>query len=240
MFGRTIFDPVRVEWQFQCWEWYFENFGGWDRFQKQTLVTPTGDFFPYQPNGSHEYATVVFETVKDWMGMDTWSCDFIQVEDGDPFLGFRANVAYADSESDSEGAKVYYARSMLRDQAELIATLSHELSHCLLASTVTPPPKDAWHSLEPMTDLCAAFRGFGIFMANAAFPFRQKEGYLSDSELAFGLAIFCTLKGIAVRPVAQHLRANPRGYFKRAMKELRHHSERLEQIRKVEPVMGRD
>lgn len=261
VFHRSSFDPEKVAWQFDVYEWLLENFGGYTRFQKQTLVTPTSDFFPFTPRESKEYAEVVFETVKDYMGMDDWICRLIRIEDENPMDRLRKSShfygTWASAKSaaglfklDHEGAKIYYARSTLPNPALLIATLSHELSHYLISSTVTPPP-GGWAQLEPMTDLTSVFRGFGIFLANSAFNVTQwadytgsgwsasTHGYLTESELAFGLGIFCTLNDIHPKFVKKHLRPNPRSYFARAMKEMRHYEDRIQNLKEVVAVPNR-
>lgn len=261
-FKTTRFDPELVSWQFDVFEWLFTNFGGFERFKRQALVTPTADFFPFNPTDDHSYATVVFETVKDYMGMDDWFCSLFPLDDENPLDKLRAGSQFYGSwssaksaaglfELDRHGARIYYARSTLEDSVNLVATLSHELSHYLIASTVTDPP-GGWNQLEPMTDLTSVFRGFGIFLANSAFTTKQwgdhtgsgwsasQQGYLSESELAFGLAIYCSLLELEPRQVGKYLRPNPRSDFKKAMKEMRHYSHRLQDVREVVPIPERE
>jgi len=102
------------------------------------------------------------------------------------------------------------------------------------------------HALpEHATDLASVFLGFGIFTANSAFHFQQFSnsqtfgwrsrslGYLGEVDCAAALAIYAELCGVEDGHITQHLKENPRGYFKSVRKQLRKWRAELDGLREV-------
>jgi hypothetical protein len=119
-----------------------------------------------------------------------------------------------------------------------IGPLAHELAHYVSLAIREPPPGgDEFR--EHATDLIAVYLGFGVFLLNSAFKFRQytdtatgtqgwsvrRLGYLAPRELAYALAIFCAVKQIRMRDVAPLLSDPQRGFFRSAARELSRHTE---------------
>ncbi|TLU67496.1 hypothetical protein FE810_00640 [Thalassotalea litorea] len=113
----------------------------------------------------------------------------------------------------------------------MIATFAHELAHYLTASAKQEPP-GGWENWEFATDITATFLGFGVFMANSAFNFRQytdsdsqgwqasRNGYLTEAEHVFSLALFIQLKGISPATVTPFLKSHLRKMLKKALAEI--------------------
>lgn len=126
---------------------------------------------------------------------------------------------------------ITYNPSLLGNPAQLVATYAHELAHYLTACTSEEPP-GGWDNWEFVTDIAATFLGFGVFMANSAFNFQQyadidsqgwqynRNGYLSEAEHIFALAIFLELQGTPIEPALPHLKPNLKKLLKQAVKQL--------------------
>jgi hypothetical protein len=123
------------------------------------------------------------------------------------------------------------APSKLDDPMGFVATMAHELGHYSMSRFRGEPPGGD-EALEPATDVCAVFLGFGVFMANSAFTFQQfhdgrvqgwrtsQLGYLDEKALAYALALFLPLRGLDAGEARRHLKDNPRSYVKHALRHL--------------------
>jgi hypothetical protein len=142
---------------------------------------------------------------------------------------------------------ITYSPRILKDPEDVIATFAHELSHYIMHQYPTAPPGGEYAE-EPATDVCSVYLGFGVMMANSAFKFRQtqgagmvgweaqRKGYLSQSELAFALAMFAHLAEFSPDQVVPHLSANPRAQFQQHYAALSgEYGEMLDYLRDVRP-----
>ena len=259
-FRGPTFDKNRVRWQFQNFTWLFENFGGLPRFKQHSLVIPTRNVFPLVPDGTHQFAEAVFFIVKCYMGMEDWKCRLKPLDDGvDLIAKLKQSTPFYGTSASTKGAAglfkmswsgevtIFYSPELLRQPNNLVAVFAHELSHYLLATSITPNPGHIGDE-EHLTDLTSIFRGFGIFSCNSAFNFEQWSdmhgsgwkssnlGYLSESERAYAFAIYCKLAGILPKQVNKYLKANPRSIFKAAYRDLKDREDQLNEIREVEFV----
>jgi len=204
------------------------------------MVVPTKEFFPERYAGDHASAMIVFQRIKELMGMGDWHCEFVQRRSEEQELKADLSRSGVLGQTSSQGAAgtffsppeknvvITYSASLLRDPEGLVATLSHELCHYLLAVVREEPPC-TWKDLEPLTDLSAVLEGFGIFLCNSAFKFEQwtgvstqgwsakRSGYLNEAELGFALAISCVRNRLDVKIAARSLRPNPRQVFRDAL-----------------------
>ena len=115
----------------------------------------------------------------------------------------------------------------LRNPANLVATMCHELAHVhLLADKrITGDAQDG----EPLTDLVTVYFGAGIFTANSAFQFGQwqegnyggwsasRQGYLTEAQFGYALACYCWFRGETEAGWRHHLRENIAYYFDDSM-----------------------
>jgi hypothetical protein len=94
--------------------------------------------------------------------------------------------------------------------------------------------------------MTAVYLGFGIFLANSQYKFRQYSdyrgsgwgaqtvGYLNQLSLCYALAIFTELQTRDPREASKHLCSSARGYYQGAIRDLRKRwSLRIEQLRWV-------
>jgi hypothetical protein len=135
--------------------------------------------------------------------------------------------------------------SSLRDDAALIAALSHEVTHAYRdRHTLAVRDRDVE---EKLTDLTAVFLGFGVFLLNASHRVdsggyaetgerllyqRHSLGYLSPAEFALLLAAQVAARGLdarARRSVREALSPNHARLFELGVQEL---SEDLEGLRR--------
>lgn len=171
--------------------------------------------------------------------MEEWPCRLeAQEEDANPVVAPTIVVRNAEnnplgtiSKNDSNEVVVTYNPKITADPTQMVATFAHELSHYLTGTAPEPPP-GGWGNWEFATDIGATFMGFGLFMANAAFSFRQYTdgniqgwqtsggGYLSLEEYSYSLAIFLKLKDMPYESAAPYCRPNIKGLLKRAFKEI--------------------
>ncbi len=242
MFGifkkKAVLSQKDILFQIETYKWLMKHFGGDDFYVDTALILPTQEYFPSEVSNKNEAAMKTFLQVKKYAGLECWDCVLVQQEnDPDPKVGPTLLVQGADSSPlgtfsvNNETVQITYNPSLLRQPTQLVATFAHELAHYLTATASEPPP-GGWENWEFVTDLTAVFLGFGIFMANTAFNFQQftdldaqgwsinKNGYLTETEFCFALAIFCALKNIPLKQAITHLKPNLRKIIKRCASEL--------------------
>jgi hypothetical protein len=255
------FDEHLVQWHFEVWGWLLRNFGGMETLAKQPLITPTPEFFPFRPRLEHAYFEEVFGAVKQHAGMNEWPCRLEPLEEQDEQQRllrrhsqgeWQTGGAAGTFEWQGEEVVIRYAPNQASDPMALVATLIHELMHYLLSTAETDPP-GGWEEHEFHTDVACGFMGFGIFMTNSAFHFQQwgdavsagwhssRKGYLSESEHAFGLALFTVLTGADPDKVLPWLKSNPQSIYRAALAELDHRGTEIAALRRiVEGMPGAD
>lgn len=218
------------EWQLASFKWLFAEFGGADEHRNDILVLPTVEFFPATDAKGDEFAREMFDIVKRCAGLEEWPT---RLEKGlatqqhkavQPGFGIHhpSGDALGTFEVETTGdgkhvAVVTYAADQADHPVSLVATLAHELAHCLMSTAATSPP-GGWDIHELTTDLTAVFLGFGIFLGNSARTSRaftefdqqgwetRGQGYLSERALMTALAISETLAGRDPLAAAPHLK----------------------------------
>lgn len=143
---------------------------------------------------------------------------------------------------------VHYLPALVRDPAVLIGTFAHELGHRLIGlGSVSPPPIEGADEAESLIDVAAVYLGFGVFLANQAFSLQQhgdafsqgwqrsRRGYLPESDLVFGLAIFHAVKDLDPEPALASLKPHRAGPLRRTFGDLTRWSDRVRAIRAKEP-----
>lgn len=246
-----------IDWLFEVFAWLLEETGGCARFvEERRLVLPTDDFFPISRDQPKEqFAQAMFDQTRQLAGMADIPCKLVALEEGPTVGDLVGNAPHRESGRSAAGvfqhgagaksATIRYAPSGLADLEGFVATLAHELGHLLIHGFETEAPGSE-EAQEPATDVCAIFLGFGVFTANAAFHFKQYEngmsqgwsisrlGYLDEQALAYALAIFLELLELDLHATKHHLRPNPSGNAKYALRHLkRERAGDLESLRRV-------
>jgi len=139
---------------------------------------------------------------------------------------------------------VAYRLDQLRDPEVMVAQFAHTLAH-YLGTTASEPPPGGEENWPHVTELLAVFLGFGVAMADSAHtvkirscascagPAVERENYLSQYDVTYALAIFCTLKDIPAQQAARHLKSSLRPFFKKAMKDVARRQETLARLREM-------
>jgi len=214
--NRSPLDKDAEEWQIECWQWLHEGLAPLYEQSDYALVVPTDDFFPPTSKKGHQLAEHVLRCVTDLVGVTDWPFDLVvQDQSIDPKVGPLAVVRNV--QSDPHGTfslgphnriRISYNPALVDRPVDLIATLVHEVCHGVVLLIPEPPPGGSEFE-EYAVDLATAYLGFGIFGANTAFQFQQfsdigsgsqgwsssRVGYLTETEWAFALAIFLSLRG---------------------------------------------
>jgi len=217
LFGDGRFLDAEIEdWVLETWGWLMTNLGGMERLRVTELVLPTKDFYPPTEATGHARALYIFERTRAWMAMTDWPVE-LQVVERPPRAQRVGTYAALQRGASANGTFriedrqvcITYAADLVDNPRQLIATLSHELAHYLLATVREPiPGGNQLHELA--TELTVAYAGFGVFAANAAFSFQQhqdafgqgwsaqRSGYFSERTWAFALALFAALREIEI------------------------------------------
>lgn len=260
MFGlfraKPLLDDDSALWLRAAFRWARVNLQGTIDFERRELAAPSNRFFPDRIASPAELAPALFARVKRLAGLETWPCELVEQEaDPDPRVArtwviqnWPQSPAGTFSVRPGEDAKavITYNPALLRDPERLVATLAHELAH-YLSLVIREPPPGGDEFREHATDLIAVYLGFGVFLLNSAFKFRQftdtasgtqgwsvrRLGYLAPRELAYVLAIFCLLKRIPAAEVAPLLGDPQRGFFRKAMRELARQDQAIGEIAKI-------
>jgi len=236
---KPLLSEQDLDFQVATYRWLLKNFGGNDFYEESKLVLPTREHFPSKIEHEDEAANETFLAVKKYAGMEEWPCKLVrQEEDTDILVAPTLIVQNAPvnplgtfEAKDTSEIIITYNPAIVRDPTQLVATFAHELAHYLTGSGAEEPP-GGWDNWEFATDIAAVFLGFGIFMANAAFSFKQtadcdsqgwqsnRSGYLAESEFIFSLAIFMGLKNIPLEQASRFLKPNLGKLLERALVEL--------------------
>lgn len=249
---KPVLDEGTTAWLFDAYAWALDSFGT-DVFFNTELVLPNDNFFPDKLEEVDDVAESLFTRVREHAGMAEWPCRLIaQEEDINPVVAPAVLLQGAPSGpagTFSVGGRhnevqITYNPSQLARPEALIATFAHELAHYLGHSVGKAPP--GGHDFEEYaTDLLAVFMGFGIFLANSAFTFSQytdvgtqgwsaqRQGYLSEEQLTYALAIFVALKDIDRESVETYLDQSLRKVLKRSLREIGRRTEGMERLRAI-------
>jgi hypothetical protein len=240
MFGLSAKPPVDAEefdWLLACTAWLIPVLGGADAIRGQRLILPND--FPDPTTRGHARAIELFGQVRAFAGMAEWPCELVageeerstRIADGFALKHETRGPPLGTFGKSGGGITITYKPSLLQQPENLVATFAHELSHYLLHAQQSLPP--GGETLEEhATDLAAVMLGFGCFMANGAKSFRQFQnfgeqgwemrasGYLSESALVTGLALFVRLTATDPREASAALKDYLRKPFGQALKAI--------------------
>ena len=242
MFGvfgsKPVISDLDQQFQHDTYAWLLSHFGGPHFFKGKTLVLPTRDYFPAKVDSLDGAVSETFLTVKKYAGMSDWEC-VLQRQDEDVEARVAPTVVVKNAPTNPLGtfsatnktnAVITYNPKLAKEPLHLVATFAHELAHYLTATAPEPPP-GGWDNWEFATDIAATFLGFGVFMANSAFSFRQytdlnsqgwrwsRSGYLTEAEHVYALSLFLHLQKRSLTEVKPYLKSNLWSLIKKAYKQ---------------------
>ncbi|GAB5348069.1 hypothetical protein [Alteriqipengyuania sp. 357] len=210
------------EWLLACFAWLREVLEDADRWVPLVL--------PDDPQLlAAKTASELFEVVRARCDMADWPCQLERIDEQDmaDFREVRVGGAPLGMFSHECGKFVIrYHAGLLRTPDALVATFAHELAHYLLEGKGDPP--GGRDLSEHATDCCAAYLGFGVFLANSARHFEQftdgvwsgwhssASGYLSEQALVTAAALAAALNDHDPSAIEGQLKPYLRGDFRKA------------------------
>jgi len=255
LFRKTkLLTPEDEYFQVECFRWLLTHFGGDHFFSDTVLVLPSSEYFPEQVHSPEQAVEATFKRVLKYADMEDWPVTLI-AQDEDPDIVVGESLLVQNVQPSPQGTfsvnsdnevTITYNPALIANPSSLVATFAHELAHYLTATAPKAPP-GGWDNWEFATDTAATFMGFGVFMANSAFNFRQfsscgavgwqtsRSGYLSEAEHSYALAIFLLLKNIDPTDVYPHCDPNIRKHLKTALSELKG-TETINKLKAVQPA----
>ena len=242
-----LLDEASINWMFDTFAWSLRNFDADVFFNETILVTPSNEHFPGQEPSAEGMARLIFDRVKVYAGMQHWPFKLVDghsVEEIKPVqpqiegpLRGEAGVL-ASSMDDALKMVIPYYQDQLKDPEVVIANFAHNLAH-YLGTTASEAPPGGEENWPHVTELLAVFMGFGLMMANSANttkirscsscsgPAIERENYLSQYDITYALAIFCTTKGIPQNLASKNLKSSLRPFFRQAMKDVKRRKSQL-------------
>lgn len=221
-------DPQAKRWVEDRLRWLSKQFG-LHILLERPIILPTPEFFPDDWDGTPRAARRMFHRVCEYMGVekDDVELEFFNDRPIDPSAGFAAGTWSRGGYGERNLVRLEH--STLDRPADLIGCMAHELAHerLLGENRIT----DEIFDNELLTDLTAAYHGFGVFLANNP---RKSTGelkhwpgtqlrcpeYLSEPMFAYALAHIAWFRDEAKPAWAKHLRWAPHGAFKQGMRWL--------------------
>jgi hypothetical protein len=172
LFARFFRTPRPVDSAGKAWvegrlRWMLDEFGP-DPFLGRPPALPTTADFPELRGG----ATLqdLYARICERVGVDPARVPLAVVDGERRFELVDASGHETGSEAahyawDEDGERIRIQATQIGDPIQLIGTLAHELCHARLAGEGRVSGDDLDDEL--LTDLCADFHGFGLFLANA-------------------------------------------------------------------------
>lgn len=215
-----------LDWLLACFAWLREVLEDADR--RVPLVLPDDPQLL-----AAKTASELFDAVRARCDMADWPCRLDRIEEQDmaDIREVREGGAPLGTFSHERGEFVIrYHAGLLRTPDALVATFAHELAHYLLEGKGDPP--GGRDLAEHATDCCAAYLGFGVFLANSARHFEQftdgewsgwrssASGYLSEQALVTATALAAALNSHEPGAIEPHLKPYLRGDFRKATRAI--------------------
>jgi hypothetical protein len=210
---RFLIDDEEADWILDTVGWFASAVRDLDHLRHTPLILPTPEHFDPAIFKSQDIAQKLFDRVRALSGLQDWPCELApgarrRVGEVSTFVHLTPNqnapAGTFSIPATSNIPVITYDPSKVTDPISLTATFAHELAHYLMAGAQTEPP-GGWDMHEPATDVLAVFMGFGYFLLESSFRFKQhqdferqgwsyeKQGYLSPNQLIFTLAVFMRL-----------------------------------------------
>jgi hypothetical protein len=236
-------DEASIQWLFDVFGWALRYLDARTFFEETILVTPTNEHFPGRADSPTAMAQLILARTAGYAGMAHWPMRLVGPGEAPPPAVVprveipgglrRMQTAQEQLPAPAEAARlsVGYDPALVGNPEALIAGFAQVLAH-YLGSAVQQPVPGGLQNWPQTTEVLGVFLGFGLMFANTAFEFRPRscgscggppatrEAFLSQYDITYALAIFCTLKGIRGRAATSHLKQSLRPHFRRCMGDL--------------------
>lgn len=251
--SKSPLDEASTSWIFDVFRWAFTHLDAQFFYHDTKLVTPTNEHFPGRAARTRDMAELIFEQTLDYAGMAHWPMQLTEPHEvmleasSKVVLPAPLRVKAIESDPISRaGAKISisYNPALVKNPEAMIAGYAQVLAH-YLGSTVNEAPPGGLQNWPQTTEVLGVFLGFGVLFANTAFNFKnracgscsgppiEREVYLSQYDITYALALFCTLKSIPNNQVFRHLKRSLRPHFKHCRKDVERRVDALAQLRSV-------
>jgi hypothetical protein len=238
LFGKSK-DPVcpvpeeARKWLEASFRWLIAEFGA-EQIRQRKVLLPEKTSFPFNIDHTENDAWNILELVAKQMNIPPEAIDLTFYDQGlVTYSGGLGTRIFSQQDAGEQYSAGLYAgkngrnrfnialeTSHLADTEAIIATIAHELSHVKLLGERRITEND-----EPLTDLVPIIFGLGIFNANTSFRFYKdqdswgyrKQGYLTQQEWGYALALFACLKEDFKPGWLKYLTPNIRSDFRKAM-----------------------
>jgi len=229
-------DSVGKIWVEGRLRWLMLHFGT-DPFLARPMAMPNTADFPELRGGSTLQA--LYERICERIGVDPERVP-LQVEQERPQLGLINDAGHdtggiaALYSSDEDGERIVMQSSELAQPIALIGTLAHELSHARLLGEGRLRGDELDNEL--LTDLCATYHGFGLFLANDSRAMLSQCGtwpgtklvrpaYMTTNLFAWALVHRAVLAGESEPAWLAELKSEPRRLVRDGVRWLSKHGD---------------
>jgi hypothetical protein len=202
-------------WMEDAFKWLISEFTK-EKIVSRKILRPTTEDFPFQFDQSENDASTLLPVIANQMEVEVSKIELrfydqalieFSTSTGKIFSQEAPGEQYSAGtySSKKNGGKfiISIEASQLKNTENLIATLAHEVSHIKLIGERRIKKND-----EYLTDLVPIIYGLGIFNANSSFKFYNnqdswgynKQGYLSQQEWGYALALFAFIRNEEKKP----------------------------------------
>jgi len=196
-------------WMEDAFKWLISEFKK-DKIISRKILRPSNEDFPFQFNQSEEDAYILLPVIAEQMEVESSQIELRFYDQTlAEFSSGAGKIFSQQTPGEQYSAGTYNTKknagkfvisieaAQLKNTESLIATLAHEFAHIKLIGEKRIKQND-----EFLTDLVTVIFGLGIFNANSSFRFYtnqeswgyRKQGYLSQQEWGYALALFALLR----------------------------------------------
>jgi hypothetical protein len=234
-------DEISIEWIFEVFDWALAHLNADAFYQHTLLLTPTNTHFPGSASNAAEMAELIFRHALAYAGMAHWPIRLshpgepVEIDTIEPVIPDeprRFGESAAPTLPTSLAIRVGYDPRLIKNPEAMIAGYAQVLAHYLGAAVRKPPPGGV-ENWAQTTEVLGVFLGFGVLFVNTASNFRtntcgscggppvERQVFLSQYDMTYALALFCTLKQIPNATVLPQLKRSLRGYYKRCRNDIK-------------------
>ena len=253
--SKPLIEQSSADWIFEAYEWAITHFDSQEFFSRSRLIQPTNEFFAGSVNSVHEKAETVYKHTLNYAGLVHWPFQLQAPEqyqykpsqqlslNADDNSAVVARVSSGSTlpviVSDEPLFMTYNPQQTLKPE-DLSSSFAHIMAQYLVIQSQSFPPGGPDYFAEG-TEVLAIFMGFGVMFANSAYTFRggcgscyngqsNRQATLSESEVLFSMALYCTLKQIPTAEATRYLKKHLKSGYKRALKQINSQTGKVEAL----------
>jgi len=245
--AKPVIDEESKEWIFDTFTWCITQLDR-DFFNNNSqLILPNNTFYPGSSTSVEQMAENIFTNTSKYTGMSSWPIRLVPAETfmpkPMPQLIFESTLrgetcevsCLVSNEAEIPTVDIAFHASQLNQPQDLIAYLVQAQANILVtqngANNMGIDAPGGKEVFAQTIDLVACFMGFGVIFSNTAYQFKggcgscnnqnlNRQAALPELETVYALALFCVLKGVAVKDVKKELKSHLYKPFRQAYKEI--------------------